>query len=282
MRMARPKSLWLELAAVAARVRSARSLAVASDFDGTLTPIVSHPDRAVLSARARSALVRIGALPGARLAVLSGRTLDDLDRQLGIPGVFLAGITGAETRDPTGRRQLHVPPGEEIPAELRRGLEEWCARFPGAWVEDKGVSIALHYRAIPESRHAVFGTGIRRRVSSYPGRVALIHGKRVFEVLPAGAPDKASALERWLADAPDPPLVFFFGDDSNDEPAHEWVRSRSGVSVAVGRPATRAGYAVATPDDVVWFLEWLDREWREREGSGSETAAAVAAHGAGG
>lgn len=87
-------------------------------------------------------------------------------------------------------------------------------------------------------------------------------GRKVFEFLPAVEWDKAAALDAWLGDLGEP-LVFFFGDDAVDEPVHEVVRRRGGVTVAVARRATSAEYGLPDAAQVVWFLEWLAREWRE-------------------
>ncbi len=263
--MARLRPLWLSLEGLAARVTRAPSLAVAADFDGTLTPIVERPEHAVLSARARRALHRLGRLARVSVAVLSGRSLDDLRERLALPNVFLSGSAGLETQEPGGRRRLHLAPGAELPRELWAELEAWCRRFPGAWLEDKRHAIALHYRSVPARFRPAFGAGVRRRVRPLRGRATLVHGKMVFEVMPPVRWDKGSALERWLRPRRGA-LVVYLGDDTHDEPAFERARARGGVAVVVGRPFSRAEYVVASPREVVWFLEWLAREWRERIG----------------
>lgn len=260
--MARLKPLWLELETLAERLRRAPILWVATDYDGTLTPIVERPELAELSPRARRALRRIRGLPDARVAVLSGRRLSDLKQRLRVPGIHLAGGAGLETSEPGGRREVHVPRRSRLTASLRSDLEAWCRRFPGAWLEDKRLSLALHYRAVPTRYRDAFGQGVRRRVR-LSGGVELTHGKMVFEIAPATGVDKAAALARWIPEAGNAAL-FYFGDDTNDEPVHALVRARGGVPVAVGRPVSRAEYSLPAPQHVVWFLEWLAREWGVR------------------
>ena len=262
--MARPKSLRLDLPRIADRLSRTRSLAVASDYDGTLTPIVSHPAKAALPARTRRTLTRLARLERTRLAILSGRSLTDLARCVRLRGVFLAGAGGLETRDGAGRTEVHVRPADALPTSLREELAAWCRRFPGARFEDKRVALALHDRALSARRRRAFGAGVRRRVLRHAGRAVLLRGKRVFEVMPAVPVDKAWALDHWLAGWNTGTLAFYFGDDANDEPAHARVRRRGGVSVAVGRSASRAEYGLASPADVAWFLEWLEREWAAR------------------
>ena len=265
--MARLKPLWLHLNSISERMQTISSVAVACDYDGTLTPIVDHPSQAILPERAQRILKALSLLPDTRLAVLSGRSLDDLERCVPLPGVFLSGVSGIEIRDETGRREICMNPDDELPPRLKAELQEWCARFPGSWIEDKRFSYSLHYRAVTPAQQPAFGAGVRRRVHEHPGRAALIHGKRVFEVMPAVARDKSFAIERWLGLLPENSVSFYFGDDSNDEPAHERVRRYGGIAVAVGRPVSRAEYVVTSTSDVIWFLEWLEREWSVRHHS---------------
>ncbi len=260
--MARLKPLWLYLNSISERLQDVDSVAVAADYDGTLTPIVDHPSQAALPERAQGVLQGLARLPGMRLAILSGRTLEDLERCVPLGGIFLSGVSGIEIRDEEGRREICVSGDDELPARLKAELQEWIARFPGSWIEDKRFSYALHYRAVAPALQPAFGAGVRRRVHEHASRAALIHGKRVFEVMPIKARDKSFAIERWLEQLPDRSVSFFFGDDSNDEPAHERVRRNGGIAVAVGRPVSRAEYVVSSTSDVIWFLEWLEREWR--------------------
>lgn len=259
--MASLKPLWLSVGTLCDRLRSTDSLYLGLDFDGTLTPIVDHPSAVSLSARAREVLERLAGRDGVRMAVLSGRPLDDLQEKTAIKGVFLAGSSGLETQDENGRREIHVSPEQSIPIDLIQELENWCLRFPGSWLENKTSSCALHYRAVAPSLQPAFGAGVRRRIRPYQGQATLVHGKCVFEVMPAVGWDKAAALGRWLEKAPQGATVLYFGDDTHDEPVHQLVRQRGGFAVAIGRIVSQAEYVLPTPGDVVWFLEWLDREW---------------------
>jgi len=266
------KPLWLHLDTLAERVRSATHLYVGCDFDGTLTDIVPHPDLAKLPERARRALDAIGRLPRVHLAIFSGRPLDDLRTRASFEGAFLSGIAGLETLDGQGHRRMHVATEDSIAEDVREVMRQWCARFEGAWLEDKGPAFAVHYRAVPERFQPAFCSGVRRRFAGDPPRARLLHGKKVFDVLPVVDRDKASALAEWI-DRPDGAL-FYFGDDANDEPVYPRVRERGGISVAIGRWASHAEYGLTTPEHVTWFLEWLAREWTE---SRDAAAAALAA-----
>jgi trehalose 6-phosphate phosphatase len=259
--MASLKPLWLSVGALCDRLRTSDSLYLGLDFDGTLTPISDHPSAVNLSTRAREVLDRLAQRDGVHMAILSGRPLDDLQEKTTLKGVFLAGSSGLETQDENGRREIHVSPEQSIPIDLVQELENWCLRFPGSWLENKTSSCALHYRAVAPSLQPAFGAGVRRRIRPYQGQATLVHGKCVFEVMPAIGWDKAAALGRWVDRAAPNATMLYFGDDTHDEPVHELVRQRGGFAVAIGRIVSQAEYVLPTPDDVVWFLEWLDREW---------------------
>ena len=259
--MPRLRSLWLSLSDISRRIGQAESLQVASDYDGTLIPIAEHPDEVTVGERARGVLHRLAVLPDVDLAVLSGRRLEDLESQFNGGRLFLAGAGGLESRDEQGRRQVHMPADTQLPEALRESLESWCRLFPGAWVEDKRFSYALHYRGVPVARQPAFGAGVRRRARPFRSQAQLVHGKRVFEVMPSIPWEKSAALGLWIDSRPARGLLVYFGDDTNDEPVHRFVRERGGIAVAVGRAVSAAEFGVPSPTEVVWFLEWLEREW---------------------
>ena len=268
--MPRLKSLWLSLSELSRRIDESEALNIASDYDGTLIPIAEHPDQVNMAERTRGVLHRLSTLPDVRMAVLSGRRLDDLEQEFNGGHVFLAGAGGLESRDENGRRQVHLPADSAMPETLRQSLEIWCQRFPGSWVEDKRFSYALHYRAVPLPLQPAFGAGVRRRARPFRDQVQLVHGKRVFEIMPAVPWEKSAALKLWLDGRDSTGTLFFFGDDTNDEPVHRLVRERGGVAVAIGRMVSAAEYGLPSPTEVVWFLEWLERQWSARESMSEE------------
>jgi trehalose 6-phosphate phosphatase len=262
--MPRLKSLWLSLAELSRRIDESEGIHIASDYDGTLIPIAEHPDQVSMAERTRAVLHRLSGLPDVRLAVLSGRRLEDLEREFNGGRIFLAGAGGLESRDENGRKQVHLPADSTLPEPLRQSLDTWCQRFPGSWVEDKRFSYALHYRAVPIALQPAFGAGVRRRARPFRDQVQLVHGKRVFEVMPAVPWEKSAALKLWLDGREAQGTLLFFGDDTNDEPVHRLVRERGGIAVAVGRMVSAAEFGLPSPAEVVWFLEWLERQWSAR------------------
>jgi trehalose 6-phosphate phosphatase len=273
--MAKLKPLWQQLEPITTLLGRSHRLCVATDFDGTLTPIVEHPDRAVLDKRTRDALAALIGSTAARVAVVSGRRVEDLRDRLEVRGAYLAGVAGLEALEESGRPVELPPLAAVLTPEARADFEAWCAQFPGAWIEEKGPAVAIHYRAVDAPRQPAFCAGARRRLSALRRTAQVLHNKKVYEVLPAGAPDKAAAIQSWYARDGEGGALLFFGDDANDEPVHELVRRLGGIAAAVGRTASRAEFALDSPIQVTWFLEWLAREW---EITRARPAAVPAAH----
>jgi trehalose-phosphatase len=262
--MASLKPLWLSVGSLSESLQRTNSLHVGLDFDGTLTPSTPDPSTAALPARTRAVIERLSRQPGAHLAILSSRMLDDLWCRVAIEGVFYAGDSGLETRDEQSHRETHAGAALSLPMTLLRELEGWCQRFPGALLEPRVNSCTLHFAGVAPSLQPAFGAGVRRRLRPHASQLNLVHGRTAFKVMPAGGWDKAAALQRWLESAGPETLLFYFGDDTCDEPVHSAVRQRGGFAVAVDRVVSHAEYALPAPGDVIWFLEWLDREWASR------------------
>ena len=197
---------------------------VASDFDGTLAPIVATPGSARALPESLAVLARLVAL-GAHVAVVSGRSLDALRRVLPLVGVTLLGDYGLES------------PTEEERAALRvfneRVLEEFTG-VDGVVVEPKPGSTSVHYRDNPAAGPLVLGT-----LAPLAGSLGLRagEGRLVVEVRPAEA-DKGLALRRLL-DRLRPDAVVFAGDDEGD---------RSAFSVAAGSGLRHLVVGVRSPE----------------------------------
>lgn len=198
----------------------------AFDFDGTLAPIVSRPEDARVAAAVAVPLARLAAQ--APVAVITGRAVHDVRRRLGFEPAFLVGNHGAEDAqhadDAADRAALEA---------LRRRLERAAATLAasGVSVEDKGLSIALHYRLARDRGAAV--AAIDEALERLEPRLRRFGGKCVVNVVPAAAPDKADALFALVARS-GRDSALFVGDDLNDEPVFErapphWLTVRVGL-----------------------------------------------------
>jgi len=201
-------------------LRSGTRVLLVLDFDGTLTPIVRRPDAARLHPAVRQTLRRLAADRRVRLAIVSGRSLADLRRRVGLPGIVYGGCHGLELRGPA-LRYTH-PGARSARARLRAAAARLAAGlggYPGARLEPKGCALAVHYRGVPS--RAV------RRLRRVVGRVArearlgILPGKRVWDLVPPGRRGKAPALRRLLREFRAPAggrrvLTLYAGDDATD------------------------------------------------------------------
>lgn len=221
------------------------------DLDGTLAGIEARPGDVGPDALRTRVLARLDAAMEGRVAVLTGRTLEEADRILNRSVRALGAVHGLMRRLPNGRLIEH-PPAPSLP-EAKKRLQE-LAESLGLLVEDKGNSVAVHYRLAPESGELVRETA--RRVAKETGLV-LQEGSMVSELRSPG-PDKGDALQAFLAEPPfagyTPVMV---GDDLTDEHAFAAAEAAGGYGVLVG-PAreTRARYRL---DGVAEVLAWLEK-----------------------
>ncbi len=195
------------------------------DFDGTLAPIVMHPDEARIPEPTARLLEQLATrLP---VAVVSGRQVLDVRHRLGFKPTHIVGNHGAEDEfdGPDPRVVAALAPFRR---EARR-LEPML-NAAGATIEDKGASIAIHYRMATNPVTA--RQAIAELMRALPPGVEAENGKRVVNVLATDAPHKGDALVR-LAQRYGTGTGFFIGDDTNDEPAFEQVGG-GWITVRVG------------------------------------------------
>jgi trehalose 6-phosphate phosphatase len=228
------------------------------DFDGTLVDISERPEAVIVDPALGSTLARLRDRLGGALAIVTGRRVETIDEFL-VPYRFdVAGLHGAEHRL-DGRFQ---PCRAEDHPELRRAVAALHARFehhPDVLIEDKGCSVAVHWRLAPQ--FAEFASAAVQDMARALGAdYRLQFGKAVAEVVPARA-TKGAVIEDFLTRAPylgRRPV--FIGDDLTDEHAFEAVNARSGISVRVGLGQTRARHRVETPAALRHCLTtWADR-----------------------
>ena len=222
------------------------------DVDGTLLELAETPDSNCVDAALLNFIEKLYLACGGAVALVSGRSLSDLDQRLGHVRMPRAGQHGLERRDAAGRLWMHAAP-PEIKAKLHDALLPVLRRHPALLLEDKGLSLALHYRRAPGL--AGFAHRLMRQlVADSSGTLELQRGKRVVEAKPAGF-NKGSAVVEYLLE---PPFMnrrpVFIGDDLNDEHGFAAVNAAGGISIKVGRGRTCARYRLP---DVTSVRRWL-------------------------
>jgi alpha,alpha-trehalase len=248
------------------RVVRERHLAVFLDYDGTLTPIVSDPAEAKLSDEMRKVLVDLASK--CRLAIISGRDLEDVRRMVGVDGIAYAGSHGfdvslpGQRRRDTAERSRFKKALDDAEGELREGL----TGVTGVRLERKAFGLAVHYRNVDKDRVDDVLRVFEEVLGRYPD-LKRSTGKKVVELLPNADWDKGKALNmlcKSMGLRADKTAPLYIGDDDTDEDAFRVVRG-SGIPIVVGmeRRNTAAEYVLADPEQVRVFLRdlssWLGR-----------------------
>jgi trehalose 6-phosphate phosphatase len=233
-------------------------LAIFLDYDGTLTPIVSQPDQAVLTESTRAILRTLASkVP---VAILSGRDLADVRKRVAVDAIVYAGSHGFDIAGPRGLRKQEatefLPPLDAAEKELREKL----AGIIGALLERKRFSIAAHYRKMNESDFPNLEHAVSEVAARHP-KLRRMEGKKVFELLPDIDWDKGKAV-LWLLEnlgsehAKGRPI--YIGDDRTDEDAFRAVEQcGAGILVSQQPRPTSARYMLRHPGEVENFLRAL-------------------------
>ena len=239
---------------------AASSMLLALDFDGTISRIVAHYDRAELLPAARAALSKLSERSDTTVAIISGRSVEDVRRRVGLTSLHYAGNHGLEVDGPD------VSFVHERAAAARPALEDYVLRLRAAFadvdgvlVEDKGLSVTVHHRMarVPDA-------DIERDVRGLTGgdtRVRVTCGKKVVELRPAVQWDKGRTLVALLhrLDVERGPCIFA-GDDLTDEDAFSALHHRSGTGVLVAEQTpshTSASARVSNVEQVAQLLALL-------------------------
>lgn len=225
------------------------------DVDGTLLDFAAHPQGVHVDARLHDDLARLRKHLDGALALLSGRTLQQIDGLFDWREHAAAGLHGTQLRHADGR--VRQDDGQTRLAALHALAESRVAGLPGVLLEDKHQALALHYRNAPRQRDPV--EQLAQELLQRAGRdYTLQHGNHVVELKPAGF-DKGCALAALMESAPfRGRQPWMLGDDLTDEHAFEEANTRGGVSVIVGaRRPTRANFTLSDPSAVRTWLRGL-------------------------
>lgn len=230
------------------------------DVDGTLINIAETPQGIIVDQPLLDLISSLHAVTGGAVALVSGRMISDLQSHIGIHQIPLAGLHGLERRDSLGRLWIHAPP-PAAKGTLKAALASVIASHPELLLEDKGLTLALHYRMAPGLASYVHRI-MRKLVGSLGPGLELQRGKRVVEIKPTGF-DKGTAVAEYLTESPfKGRRPVFIGDDFNDEHGFAEVNRMDGISIKVGAGASCARYRLS---NVAAVHQWLSRSLKGAE-----------------
>lgn len=243
----RPLSQSEEAALV--RVARCRPL-LALDFDGTLAPIVARPQDARIPETTATLLASLA--ERCRVAIVTGRRIDDVHPRLGFSPWRIVGNHGAECRSNPALADTLAGLLDGLRAKLPSGMDTLSAA--GVVTEDKHQSIAFHYRNAPDQARAL--SAIEALLAGATDNVHVFGGKHVINVTAATAPDKAQAVRSLFAES-GAGTVLYAGDDVNDEPVFR-TAAADWLTVQVGAvPATKATIVIESPRMLATLLHRL-------------------------
>lgn len=232
------------------------------DYDGTLAPIAKTPDQAVVPEESRELLERFSNRERCKVAVISGRALSDIKSKLGLKNIIYSGNHGLEIEGPKIRFVTPVPPGyQKLIQGIKSDLNKKIAPIKGAFVEDKGLSLAVHYRQVKKKDVSLLKTIFHETIILHlvSDKIKIRSGKKVLEVRPSVEWDKGKVVLWLLARqqfsmAGESVMPVYIGDDLTDEDAFSALE-HIGITVFVGKlKHSQAQYFVKNTKEVGKFL----------------------------
>jgi len=229
-----------------------RQYALLLDFDGTIVEIAPTPDAVHVPASLRRTLARLIERTGGAVALVSGRSVADLDRFFAPMRLAVVGVHGAEMRllDGAGTRKRDA---SGLEPRLRHKLIALAGS--GVVAEDKGPSIALHYRLAPERAATIRAAVDEICAEPWDAPIEVLPGKAVIEVKHAGF-NKGTGVRELMTHAPfRGRRPIFIGDDTTDETVFAILPGLDGIGFSVGRQVAGVAGCFDAPADVRAWLE---------------------------
>lgn len=234
------------------------------DYDGTLTPIVSRPELAVLSPEVRDLLRGLARKSSLSAGIISGRSLAEIEAMVAVDGLYYAGNHGLEIEGP-GLKYVsrEAETARALIKDLAGELAAALAGISGTIVEDKGLSLSVHYRLVEEGEVGAVADIFWRATDTLrsEGKIRITTGKKVFEVRPPIDWNKGKAVVKIAGEIKDAlnlkqALTVYLGDDNTDEDAFKVLRRPEGWGIFVGgeNTSSAAEYYLDSPAEVAGFL----------------------------
>ncbi len=247
---------------ISSRVSEATQLLVMLDFDGTLSPIVKHPDLSTLPPETRTRLIELREAPGVALAIISGRSVADLRRRAAVENITYVGNHGRELQKPGALEPETDSEIQRRMAEVAGHLTKELSGVPGVYIENKGSTVALHYRQVPESLHSEVQTCAQQIARRMADVIEMSEGKCVYDLFPSDGANKGKAALALVEERGGLPKVLpiYCGDDTTDETVFRALPAGSITAYVGGVQANSAArYQLADPGEVASLLKKISR-----------------------
>jgi trehalose 6-phosphate phosphatase len=251
-----PRPLFEAWPEIRARVRASRHVALFLDFDGTLVQLRRRPSEVRMPGQTKRLLESLAWHSSVFVAIISGRRLRDLQTMIAVPGVHTFGLHGAER---VGRKTALSKRTRRALALVKRETRSQLGVLPGIWLEDKVLSLAVHFRGASPAIVREADAILMRILAPLHRNLFTVNGEKVWEILPREIEGKGATILEVLAAHSRQTLTIYAGDDTTDESAFAALPNQ--ITIQVGkRSNTRARFHLQKPADVLRFLTKLERE----------------------
>jgi len=235
------------------------------DYDGTLTPIVETPKKALISKDVKELLQKLSKRSYCKLGIISGRSLQDLKNIVGIEGVIYVGNHGLEIDGPKIKFESQVSPRlKSIIRNITADMQKLISGIKGVLIEDKGLTLSVHYRLVEKEDLPALEKIIYEVTNPYAvsDKIKVSYGKMVYEIKPSVKWDKGKvtlwllARQQFLSGEKNV-LPVYIGDDLTDEDAFKALKSK-GLTIFVGEHGnSKADYYLKNTEEVIKFLHLI-------------------------
>lgn len=235
------------------------------DCDGTLAPITDTPEKTVIPRETRILLDSLSHKSNRRIAIISGRNLADIKKRIGLKDIIYSGNHGFQIEGPRIKHEPAIPEGyKKILRRIKTNLENKLSGLKGVFVEDKKLSLALHFRLVDKQRLPFVKTAFYESIILYlvKNKIKVSSGKKILEVRPPVNWDKGRVVLWLLArkqfiQGEKEAFPIYVGDDMTDEDAFKAL-GRKGLTVFVGKSgSSNAAYYVKNTKEVINFLRLI-------------------------
>jgi trehalose 6-phosphate phosphatase len=245
---------------ISGKLHSASEIELFLDYDGTITPIRSTPEEALLSPDTIHLLERLIQLPGLRLTIVTGRSMKDIRRLIPFENIGFIANHGFHIYQ---NREEWIHPDavstHQTLHQLHTILQTVLNKFKNAYLEDKQFTLSLHYRNVSIQDQIIFKEMARKTIWEFDPKLVITEGKEVLEVRPPVDWGKGYAVMEILKmpQHDTHALQMYIGDDTTDEHAFQ-VLQQSAITIHVGKTSrTFAQYYVNDVDEVLQILKMI-------------------------
>ena len=254
------KNMLKNLYEIADYIYPRSQLVLGLDFDGTLVPIEDNPSSVFLKNKMRILLNVLSKRKNITIAIISGRSLDDLIEKVGLNDVVYAGNHGLNIRGP-GLRKIDTKAlqKQKTVENALTVCKKSMIKFPGIFIEDKTLTFAIHYRNLNSKFVTELHFSLMGMVSEL-GDLVIKTGKYFFEIYPAVETDKATAFSWIISQIGNDPNIgkIYLGDDDTDEDVFHSLKDGIGINIGQ-KENSGSNYFLKDSIEVEKFLSWLSQ-----------------------